>query len=289
MRNLTIKRTKSFVGCLATLKVYIEDPTSNEITINKTACRKIGDLKNGEEKTFQIDEHAAKVFVIADKLSKNYCNEYYQLSDGQEDIFLSGKNKFNPASGNAFRFDNNESEEIITNRKTGTRKGLVVLILAAVVGFVIAYFITSGLFSGKSPKAKTFSSNGVTITLTNEFRKTSAENYTVVYDSKNVAVFVLKEAFILADGFEDNTLEQYADLVKQANHLSSSETKTVDGLTGFEYDSTNPETNDTYRYFTYVYKTDDAFWTVQFVTPIKNVETYKSEITEWAKSVKFSD
>ena len=289
MRNLTIKRTKSFVSCLATLKVYIEDPTSNEITINKTACRKIGDLKNGEEKTFQIDEHAAKVFVIADKLSKNYCNEYYQLSDGQEDIFLSGKNKFNPASGNAFRFDNNQSEEIITNRKTGTRKGLVVLILAAVVGFVIAYFITSGLFSGKSPKAKTFSSNGVTITLTNEFRKTSAENYTVVYDSKNVAVFVLKEAFILADGFEDNTLEQYADLVKQANHLSSSETKTVDGLTGFEYDSTNPETNDTYRYFTYVYKTDDAFWTVQFVTPIKNVETYKSEITEWAKSVKFSD
>ena len=78
MRNLTIKRTKSFVGCLAKMKIYIEDPTSNEMLINNTSCRKIGDLKNGEEKTFQIGEQEAKVFVIADKLSKNYCNEYYQ-------------------------------------------------------------------------------------------------------------------------------------------------------------------------------------------------------------------
>lgn len=49
MRNLTIKREKSFVGSLAKMKVYIEDPTSNEICINDISCRKIGDLKNGEE------------------------------------------------------------------------------------------------------------------------------------------------------------------------------------------------------------------------------------------------
>ncbi|MBP1575986.1 MAG: hypothetical protein J6A68_00485 [Oscillospiraceae bacterium] len=47
MRNLTIKRTKSFVGCLGKMKIYIEDPTSNELLINNTPCRKIGDLKNG--------------------------------------------------------------------------------------------------------------------------------------------------------------------------------------------------------------------------------------------------
>ena len=108
MRNLTIKRAKNFVGSLAKMKVYVEDPTSNEICINDIPCRKIGDLKNGEEKTFQIDEQEVKVYVIADKLSKNYCNEFYQLSAGQEDVFLSGKNKFNPANGNAFRFYNNE-------------------------------------------------------------------------------------------------------------------------------------------------------------------------------------
>ncbi|MBQ8358567.1 MAG: hypothetical protein IJX37_01445 [Oscillospiraceae bacterium] len=289
MRNLTIKRTKSFVGCLAKMKIYIEDPTSNEMLINNTSCRKIGDLKNGEEKTFQIGEQEAKVFVIADKLSKNYCNEYYQLSNGQEDIFLSGKNKFNPASGNAFRFDNNESEEIVANRKHGARKGVLILIVAAVIGAVAGYSITSGLFSNKTPDVKTFSSNGMTITLTDEFRETDIENYTVAYDSKNVAVFALKEAFALADGFEDYTLEQYADLVIQVNNLGSAEMKTVEGLALFEYNFTNPETNDVYQYFSYVYKTNDAFWLIQFATLNENVDEYAQQITEWAKSVEFSN
>jgi len=292
MRKLTIKRTKSFVGSLAKMKIYIEDPNSNEILINNTPCRKIGDLKNGEEKTFQIEEQEAKVFVIADKLSKDYCNEYYQLSAGQEDVFLAGKNKFNPANGNAFRFDNNESEGIAENRKHGTRKGIVVLIVAIVVGAILGFLIASGLFFNetpdKAPEAKAFSSDGMTITLTDEFRKTDIENYTVAYDSKNVAVFALKEAFSLADGFEDYTVKQYADLVVKNNKLDSAKVKTNGGLTFFEYTYTNPETNDEYRYFSYVYKSNDAFWLVQFATLNKNSDTFVQEIEKWAKSVEFS-
>ena len=147
MRKLTIKRTKSFVACLAKMKVYIEDPTANELLINGVPCRKLGDLKNGEEKTFEIGEGAAKVFVIADKLSKNFCNEFYELPEGQEDISLTGKNHFNLASGNAFRFDNNESAAALANRKQGTSKGIVVLIIAIVVGFIAGFLITSGLLS----------------------------------------------------------------------------------------------------------------------------------------------
>ena len=63
MRNLTIRREKHFVASLATMKVYIEDPTANDLTINGVSCRKLGTLKNGEEKTFTIAEEAAKVFV----------------------------------------------------------------------------------------------------------------------------------------------------------------------------------------------------------------------------------
>lgn len=146
MRTLTIKRAKSFVACLAKMKVYVEDPTSREIVINNVPCRKLGDLKNGEEKAFSIDEGAVKVFVIADKLSKNYCNEYYQLREGQEDVFLSGKNCFNPATGNAFRFDHNDNDEVIANRQRNTIKGIVILIVAAIVGAIIGYGFASGLF-----------------------------------------------------------------------------------------------------------------------------------------------
>ena len=288
MRNLTIKRTKSFVGCLAKMKIYIEDFTSNEMFINNTPCRKIGDLKNGEEKTFQIGEQEAKVFVIADQLSKNYCNEYYQLSDGQEDIYLSGKNKFNPTNGNAFRFDNNESEEVRLNRKCGMRKGVLILIIAAIVGAIIGYSFTSGLFSNKAPDIKTFSSNGMSITLTDEFKEDDVKNFTVSYESKNMAVVALKEAFTLMDGFEDYTLEQYANLVIKANNLDSAKIKNVEGLTHFEYDFTNPETQKTYRYFSYVYKTNDAFWLIQFATLNENADDYAQQITEWAKSVDFT-
>ena len=76
MRNLTIKRQKSFVACLGKMKVYIEDPMANDLVIKGVYCRKLGDLKNGEEKTFQIGDNAAKVFVIADALSKDFCNEF---------------------------------------------------------------------------------------------------------------------------------------------------------------------------------------------------------------------
>ena len=62
-------------------------------------CRRLGDLKNGEEKTFLVGESAARVFVIADKLSKNYCNEFYPLPEGEEDVVLTGKNCFNLSAG----------------------------------------------------------------------------------------------------------------------------------------------------------------------------------------------
>ena len=145
MRNLTIKRKKKIVACLGKMKVYIEDAQSNELIISGIPCRKLGDLKNGEEKTFEIGENSAKVFVIADTLSKDYCTEFYQLSDGQDDIVLTGENYFNPANGNAFRFDNNNSEEVLAARKKSNKKGTVILVIAIIVGFIIGFAISSGI------------------------------------------------------------------------------------------------------------------------------------------------
>ena len=125
MRNLTIQRRKTFVASLCKLKIYIEDPMSNEITINGVTCRKLGEIKNGEEQTFIIENNAAKVFVIADKLSKNYCCEFFQLPYGDADIYLTGKNKFNILNGNAFIFDNNDNEEVLAARKKNKIKGLI--------------------------------------------------------------------------------------------------------------------------------------------------------------------
>lgn len=288
MRNLTIKRRKSFVGSLMKVKVYIEDSIAGDILINNISCRKIGDLKNGEEKTFQIGEEAAKIFVIADKLSKDYCNDCFLIPAGQGDLFLSGKCKFNLANGNAFRFDNNPSEGMLGNRKKGTKKGLIVLCVAIVIGVAAGYLIRSSLLSSQKVKPKVFSDNGMSITLTNEFRSTKMESYTNCYGSAKVAVFALKESASLFDDFEHYTLEQYGNLVLKNNGRDSLKLKHSNGLTFFEYDFANPDTKDTYHYFSFIYKAEDAFWLVQFATRKDHVDEYSEKIIGWASTVEFS-
>ena len=183
MRNLTVKRRKSFVASLSTVKVYIEDPSSKEIVINNIPCRKLGLLKNGEEKNFSIGEEAAKVFVIGDSLSKDFCNDFYQLAEGSEDIYLEGQNKYNPAAGNRYVFDNNDTPEAVANRKKGVKKGWIILAVAAIIGFIVGYGITSGSNTGTE---KTFSDSGMNIVLTSNFRKFNNSGYTVFANHCNV-------------------------------------------------------------------------------------------------------
>ncbi len=284
MRKLTIKRAKHFVACLSAMKVYIEDSTAKDLTINGVTCRKLGTLKNGEEKTFEIGCEAAKVFVIADKLSKGYCNEYYSLPGGEEDIALTGKNEFNPATGNAFRFDSVTDKDVLANRRKGTSKGIIVLALALVIGFIVGFAISAGSVIaslwGSSSKEQTFSSGGMTITLTAAFEEVEYEGYTACYDSKKVAVFALKEDFSVLDGLEDYTVFEYGQLVLETNEVNLP-LKSVDNLTFFEY------TESGYTYCAFVFKADDAFWLVQFATPESDAEEYQTKIFKWAKTITF--
>ena len=59
MRLLTMKRAKRYVACLVKMKVFIEDPTGDTM-INGTPCRKLGELKNGEEKALKFPNKAQK-------------------------------------------------------------------------------------------------------------------------------------------------------------------------------------------------------------------------------------
>lgn len=144
MRKLTIERRKTFVASLVSMDVYIETPNAGGITINGVQCALLGTLKNGETKTFEISDNAAKVFVIADVISKDYCNDFWQLTEGSEDVTLTGKNKFGMASGNAFRFDNNDNPEALAQRKKNKRKGSWILVVAIIVGVI------AGLIGGIS-------------------------------------------------------------------------------------------------------------------------------------------
>lgn len=287
MRSLTIKRRKSSVASMVAMKVYIEDYTSNEIVINGVPCRKIGKLKNGKEITFEISEGAAKVFVIGDKLSKNYCNDFFEIPEGEDDIYITGKNEFNPMIGNPFRFDTVSSEEVLHNRKKTSKKGIIIFCACLVIGFIIGILSSMGLFTDSTPQPKEFSTDGMSIILTDEFSKSNIADYSACYDSQFVAVFAIKESFSSVEGFENYTLDEYRDLVLENNSLTEAEIKTLDGLNWFEYEFTNEETNETYKYFSFVFKSNDAFWLVQFAVADEKVEEYSQKIIDWANTVTF--
>ena len=121
----------------------MEDASAPEFEINGVPCRKLGDIKNGEEKTFEIGNNAMKVFVIADKLSKGYCNEFVNIPEGEEDVSLSGRPRFNLLNGNAFRFDGVTDEEVLQNRKEGTKKGAPIIIFSVIIGFIVGFALVS--------------------------------------------------------------------------------------------------------------------------------------------------
>lgn len=290
MRNLKIKRMKSYPGCLTRTKVYIEDHNSPDTKINKIPCRKLGKLKNGEEKIFEIDNNAAKVFVYQDKLSKNFCNDFYPLEEGAEDIALCGKNYYKPFLGNPFLFYGLENnEEVVKNRKRNSKITTIIIVFIFIFVFALGFFGGYNTDLTANAEPKTFSSNGMSITLTNEFEEMEMDGYTVCYGSPDTAVFALKEDFDLAEGFENYTLDEYAGLIIEANGVDpSAEVQHKDGITYFEYEWTDTDSDVTYVYYTTVYKSVDAFWQIQFVADADNYEAFIPQFEEFAKSVQFA-
>ncbi len=279
MRNLIITREKSFVACLGVMKVYIEDSLNPEITINNTPCRKLGTLKNGEQKSFPVDEASARVFVIADKLSKGFCNEFFDVPAGDFDVAVKGKNHYNPFAGNPFRFEGTANEEVLANRKRTKRKSYIVMAIALIVGLVTGFI--GSFFGTENVVSETFTREGMSITLTSDFVYVPQDGFTACYGNEKYSVLAVKEEFSLFP--EAITLDEYAEFVL----YDSPDVEIVDyeGLKCFEYSAEGDDAE--YCYFATVFETADAFWLIQFAAETENYEEAFPTFVQWAKSVTF--
>ena len=291
MRNLTIERRKKFSGSAIPVKFYIEDAENEELRIEQTPCRKLGELKNGETKTFSISTDSAKLFAIHDKLSKEYCNDFYQLPTSPEDIYLSGEARVNPGIGNTFIFDGSTAEPLTPKKKRGRIIGWIVLFIAILVGSIAGRFtgnwIGGALIRDKdNAEPKTFTAEGMSITLNENFSEEELENFTVCYGSRREVVICLKEPFTLLAGSENYTLEQYGQLVLQTNGMTDFQVQTQDGITYFEYESETDQ--GTFYYLCTLHKATDAFWMIQFAVDSDEAEAAIPDFFTWAKSVSFS-
>lgn len=128
----------------------------------------------------------------------------------------------------------------------------------------------------------------MTITLTEDFVENADDAFVATYASTDILVFVTKHTFSAANGFEYMTVEQYIDATVSSDiDFDYSKTDGTDGLQGFEYTFTKGVLS--FKYSSYVFKTDDAIWIIQFATDSKKHEDLKPAIAEYAKTVKFEN
>lgn len=132
---------------------------------------------------------------------------------------------------------------------------------------------------------KEFSSKGITITLTSEFKETWKEDITLALETEDILVCLRKLAFSSIKNGEDMTLYKFANLVRQ-NNLEKKPTiiQEIDGLTTFECTFPDDMNRDC-KYFCVVYKASRVFWFVQFITLESDYDQYDDLFVKWAKSV----
>lgn len=142
----------------------------------------------------------------------------------------------------------------------------------------------------KSGKAKTYTVEEMTITLTDAFMHMAslAPDFTDCYGATDVTAIFLKETFESLDATGDESVDVYAEAVRESNSASDmSDIFHEDGVTYVEYTAEND--GETFKYFAAMYKGSDAFWLVQFACDESAYEEYKPYFIDWAKSVEFSE
>ena len=292
MRRLWIKRRKAAAAGMAAMKVYMEDPENGDVTINGIACRKLGTLKNGRKAHFTIEEEARKVFVVAGKVSRKRNYDYAQLSEGRDDIFLSGKNILNPREGNPFIFDDTDGDTVLVKQQRKSYAVAVILTIAIVLGIgggIAAGVMLSNRLLAPAEAAETpkvFAAEEMEITLTDRFAPVEVSGLTAGYSSGEVAVYVLRERFDAFEGFGDLSVAGYGMMVLGNNGLTDTVQLTEEGdRASFEYRFTQKETGAAYYYYCTVAKGSDAFWLVQFVVPAQDQQRYENLFPQWAQTI----
>lgn len=285
MRNLTIKRESAFVGCLVKMKVYIEDRENFDTKINGVPCRKLGVLKNGTESTFSVTEEEARIFVICDRLSKNFSNDCFLLPAGCDDVYLSGRNRFNPLTSNSFMFDYASDESVVEHRKKIKKRGAIILASAAIVGFIFGFII--GFSSVFNDDPKTFTEREMSITLTKEFIEVDVEKFDACYSSEDITVLVSNDNHYIYPGIKDLTLNEYVDVWIALNGVDGSYVN-ENGLVAFEYEGINEDSGQTYGYLAAFYKSDSGFWVITFASEDYKYKHFRPDMIYWAGCVEFA-
>lgn len=281
MRELTIQRAMSRAAARIPAKVYIEDNSAPELTINEIPCRLLGEVKNGEVQTFSISEEPASLFVFADDHSGELACEAYPIEAGEENLTLRGKTCLREEDGTtSFCFGEFEDEEV---KKPLNLKSIASLALFVAIGALLGWLIGNLVFDGFPAPAKTFTQDGYSIKLNEDFVDTGVEAYHASYESEDVVVFSSMQPYEELGGKEAYSLQEYAQMMVDDNQLTNSTVAEKRGVTYFEYEYSSGIFS--YHYTVAVHEGSEGYWLTYFAVDSEDYKDYKNDIFKWARSV----
>lgn len=165
------------------------------------------------------------------------------------------------------------------------RKGLISA--AILTACMILTVLAAGCSRKEAgPGEKTFSNEGVTITLTDEFSEKMIGGKVAYYESETVKVTQMQETFTALEEAgipTDITLQRYVQAVINKNKLKDSKLRLEGELVYY----TREETlyNRDYKYMTVVYKSADGFWSITFGVRKEKYDGCRDDFLKWASSV----
>ena len=135
------------------------------------------------------------------------------------------------------------------------------LVCLSLILFLVAGCSLSSLFKESTKK---YTVNGISVTMNDSFYEKDLVSQTAYLESQEAIFTALKEEFteLEAAGInKDATLKDYAEAVKNANSFTGDIIE-KDGLVYFTYEK--DVSGKSFFYLATVYKTDDAFWLINF-------------------------
>ncbi len=281
MRDVTIKREKAAAHSRVGVSVYAEDRDAAELTIEGVPCRKLGELKNGEEQTFTVSSEAVTLYTAVDSRGTFTCQPY-PLEAGEEAVSLAGCVCDDEDGRASFCFGAEGDGNADGKNKLKSALSLVVFIA---IGALLGWLIGNLIFDGFPAPAKNFTADGYSIRLNEDFAETGLDAYAASFESDDVAVFSTKQSYEELGGKDAYTLQEYAQLMIEDNKLADSTVQTKRGVTYFEYEYTSESKIFSYHYTVAVHEGSDSYWLTYFAVDSEDYKEYKNDIFKWAASV----
>lgn len=149
----------------------------------------------------------------------------------------------------------------------------------------LAVILALTVFAGCGPQQKTFTNDGISITVNSDFKEATKTGHSLYLESDYASISAKKEMFADLDGVtEDTTLNEYTQSVLTNNQLENTEIKTASGYEYFTYDKKSGDTDYTYTAMTI--KGQNAFYLVTFQVKKADYDGRKTDVENWMKTVK---